>query len=284
MFGLKLEVNQLKVFQLLSKLSLLNNNQIFKIDTIIEGLYIPTIIQKLSCTLGTPKKIDFSLKIGDKLYKIFALIFTQEYAYSITFKTPIEDYEEFTLSGQFGSTALKSIYSFKNHRMKRSVNMEYDHSDHGFVFAADMPYLKFKRFALKFDRSTKEFVLDHGRDFSIKIQYNASAVRSSGDFSVNIQYSRYMANYTVSLVYEIPEENLAKGLSAKFSCLNNGEKWFSGRILRTVGSTSIEIKTPINGWKDLKLNMESDWKTMADITFLRESRKTLIHLGMPLNI
>ena len=275
LFGLKLEVNQLKVFQLLSELSLLNKNKNFKMDTIIEGLGIPTIIQKLSCTVGTPNKIDFSLQVGDQLLlEILALIFTPEYAYSIVFKTPVEDYEEFTISGQFGSTSLKSIYSFKNHRMKRSVKMEYDHGDGGFVFDADMPFMKFKRFAF----NNKEFVLDQGREFSIKLQYNASAARSSGDYSINLQYARYQANYTVTLIYEIPDEDLSKGLSAKFACLNMGEKWFSGKILRMVGTTNIEIKTPIEGWRNIKLNMESDWKTKADITFLRESRRTLIHL------
>ena len=93
-----------------------------------------------------------------------------------------------------------------------------------------------------------------------------------------LQYARYEANYTVTLVYEVPDEDLSKGLHAKFTCLNNGKNWFSGKILRLVGSTNIEIKTPIQGWKILKLNMESDWKTRADIQFLREARKTLIHL------
>ena len=274
LFGLKLEINQMKVFQLLSELSLLNNNKKFKMDTIIEGLGIPTVIQKLSCTVGTPNKIDFSLQVGEQLLEIFALIFTPEYAYSIIFKTPIEDYEEFTISGQFGSTSLKSIYSFKNHRMKRSVNMEYHHNDGGIVFDADMPSLKFKRFAF----SNKEFVIDQGRAFSIQIQYNASSLRSSGDFSINLQYARYEANYTVALIYEIPDEDLSKGLSAKFTCLNMGEKWFSGKMLRMVGTTNIEIKTPIEGWRNIKLNMDSDWKTRADISFLRESRRTLIHL------
>ena len=247
-------------------------------NTTIEGVGIPKIIQQLSCTVGTPNKVDFSIQIGDQLLEISALIFTPEYAYSIAFKTPIEDYEKFTISGQFGSTSLKSIYSFKNHRMKRSVNMEYDHSDGGFVFDADMPNVKFKRFAFKNQRSIKEFVLDQGRDFSMKIQYNASALKSSGDFSINLQYARYQANYTVTLIYEIPDEDLSKGLSAKFACLNMGEKWFSGKISRMVGTTNIEIKTPIEGWRYLKLDMKSDWKTQADITFLREKRTTLIHL------
>ena len=274
LFGLKLEVNKFRIFQLLSELSLLNYNRNFKMNTIIEGVGIPKIIQNLSCSVGTPNKVDFSFQMGNQLFEISALIFTPEYAYSIVFKTPIEDYEEFTISGQFGSTALKSIYSFKNHRMKRSVNMEYDHIDGGFVFDADMPYVKFKRFAF----NNQEFVLEQGRDFSIKVQYNASAVKSSGDFSINLQYARYQANYTLTLIYEIPDEDLSRGLSAKFSCLNKGEIWFSGKILRMVGTTNIEIKTPIEGWRNLKLDMKSDWKTQADITFLRESRKTLIHL------
>ena len=186
-------------------------------DTSVEGLGFPKIIQKLSCTTGTPNKIDFLFQFGDHVVEFSALIFTPEIAYSIVFKTSFENLEEFTISGQFGSTALKSIYSFKNHRTKRSIDLEYDQGNGGFKFDADLPFIKFKRFAFRGDRSTARFTLDQGRDFAINIQYNLSSVKAFGDFSMNLQYARYEANYTVTLVYEVPDEDLSKGLHAKFT-------------------------------------------------------------------
>ena len=45
-----------------------------------------------------------------------------------------------------------------------------------------------------------------------------------------------------------------------------------------VGKTAIEVKTPFEGWKEISLQMLSDWKITVDLIFKRESRLSKIYL------
>ena len=255
----------------------------FRMDTRINGRDIEDVVLNLSYKLGNPNKINFAVTINDeKKFEILAIVFTPEIAYSIIIKTPFKDFEELTISGQFGSTALKSMYSFKNYRIQRSLSFEYNEDLRTFVVLADLPYTRFKRFALRNDITEGvavfNFELEHENEFAVGIQYDLDNIRSSGSLYFKIDYYNFDADYSVNLSYDIPDETLKNGINAKVAIKKDGSDWYTGKLSRTIGRTYIEVTTPIVGWNHIKIEMFSDWMTTALINFQRDSRFTHIYL------
>ena len=281
--GIKAEVNEVTVFLLMSDMSMSADKKRFELKVHIKCVDMPEVNVKFIYILGTPNKVNVSLNVGDLKYELLMLIYTPELAFSFIIKTPIENFEELWFKGQLGSTTLKSIFSFKNHRIKRSSSMEellLENSKENLIeleFALNKT--RYKRFSIKKDALNRKFSFDfHDNEFALGIQYDITNLKSFGDILISFNYKKFGIDYSLKVTYDIPDEVITHGINIKISLNKDGNDFFAGKISRTLGRTVAELRTPIDGWNLIKLNMSSDWKTFADIYFQRNSRVTQIHL------
>ena len=280
LIGVKLEVNSRRVFQLISELDMSADYKNFKMRTTIEGQGLSNIFINFSYILGTPNKFNFMLKYEEQKMEILAIIYTPEIAFSILFMTPFESFEEFTISGQFGATALKSMYTFKNYRVRRSMSFEYEKDGEDFQFSLSVPHIRIKRFSIRNIPSEKlfSFELHDDNDFALGAIYDFNMLNSSGSLLLKVQHPTREVDYAFHLSYDIPDMIISNGINAKIFLKQSNLDLFTGKISRTLGRTFIEATTPFKGWNYIKLEMHSDWQTTADIHFQRDLRITNIHL------
>ena len=93
----------------------------FLLKTNITGTTINDIIIRFNYNLGSPNYGKAMLKFKDKLYELIAIINIEEKAFTIDIKIPGMD--DMSLSGQFGSTTFKTLYSLKQGRIKREISL-----------------------------------------------------------------------------------------------------------------------------------------------------------------
>ena len=126
--------------------------------------------------------------------------------------------------------------------------------------------------------ATFSFESEGHQDFSFGIKYDLKAYLTSGDIVAVFKFPYIGADYKVILAYDKIDGILENGLNAKFSFYEHENIKFAGKISRTPEKPIIEVRTPFEGWKEVNLQMFSDWKTKVDIIFKRESKLTKIHL------
>ena len=260
--------------------------KIFSLQTDITGTQISDINLRVNynfvSSASTANYFEAKLSFEDKIFEAVAIINIKEKAFSMNLKTPYNDMEEMSLSGQFGSTTLKTVYSLKQGRLKRDVSVQYSSIDNdGFYLEILAPTTRMKRMSLRrgSDLSSHSFSFEaESHDIAVGVIYQLEQFTSFGDLKINVVYPERDWRYLISANYEIPQSSLSEGINGKFLLKNNDNEIFSAKLSRTVGSTFMELKTPISGWTFIKLNMVSDWKSVAEIYFQRELRITNIHL------
>ena len=260
--------------------------KIFSLQTDITGTRISDIILRVNYNFASSgsaaNSFEAKLTLEDKIFELVGIINTKEMAFSLNFKTPYNDLEEMSLSGQFGSTTLKTVYSLKQGRLKRDVSLQYSSvDDDGFHLELIAPTTRIKRMSLRrgSDMSSHSFSFEaESHDIVVGVIYDLEQFQSFGNLKINVVYPEWDWRYLISVDYDIPQSSLSEGVNGKFLLKNNNNEIFSAKLSRTVGSTFMELKTPISGWTFIKLNMVSDWKSVAEIYFQRELRITNIHL------
>ena len=282
----KTELNILNLFifplifesLLLSLMKMSDEQERFSLDTDMTGRDISEVVLSLSYTLGRPNYFKAKLLYDHKVVlQLAAVVDAEERAFSIDINTPYM--EEMSLSGQFGSTTLKTLYSLKQGRVRRDVSVEYSRTDDGFHLEFVTPVTRVKRLALqrRSDSGSFSFEVEGSYDIAIGFKYDLSNLTRFGNLKLNVRYPENDWQYLISLNYDIPH-NLSSGINGKFLLENNNREILSAKLSRTVGSTFFELRTPFAGWHEIQLNIYSDWKSVAEIRFQRDSRITNIHL------
>ena len=253
------------------------NHERFSLDTDITGRDISKVVLSMSYILGKPSYFNATLSYDDKGFLLLAIVDSDERAFSIDIKTPY--FDDVSFSGQFGSTTLRTLYSLKQGRVKRDVSVEYSKADDGFYLEFVTPLTRMKRLSLqrRSDTGSFSFEVDGSYNIAVGFQYDLANFTRLGNLKLNVHYPEYDWQYHLHLIYDIPH-NLSSGINGKFLLENNNREILSAKLSRTVGSTFCELRTPFVGWREVKLNIYSDWKSVAEIRFQRESRLTNIHL------
>ena len=276
LLGTKLEINNRTVFLLMSNLTMSKNYKDFTAVVNIQSDWFTDIKIHFKYLLGTPNKFNLKVMYKGIEFEVLAGIYTPELAFSFQFQSNFPGFEEFTLSGQFGATAIRSLYSYKNYRIKREAFLKTEDKFHILIHA---PNSRFKRFAIRNDQEYKfAFEIEGNNDFAFGAEYDLSNLTKAGRIELKLIYPDFKINYSLLASYNLPASDVTKGLNSKIYLKKEGNDWFSGKLTRTLGRTYAEIVTPLNGWKFIKLEMLSDWRTYADIHFEREARITDIHL------
>ena len=285
LFGIKLDVNGETFWQMISEMKMTEDYKIFSLQTDITGRKISDIILRVNYNFtgsgSSENHFEAKLTLEDKMFQLVATINIKEMAFYLNLKTPYPDMEEMSLSGQFGSTTLKTVYSLKQGRLKRDVSLQYSSIDDGFHLEVITPTTRIKRMSLRrgSDMGSHSFTFEaEGHDIAVGVIYQLEQFNSFGNVKIYVDYPEREWQYLISLSYDIPQSSLSEGINGKFLLMNNDSEIFSAKLSRTVGSTLMELKTPISGWTFIKLNMVSDWKSVAEIYFQRELRITNIHL------
>ena len=249
----------------------------FSLDTDITGTEMFDVTLQIDYILGRPNHFKAKLTFDDKMYEVVAIVNIEEKAFSVDLKAP--NMEQISLSGQFGSTTFKTLYSLKHGRYKRDLSLQYSSIGDGFHLEFLTPVTRIKRMSLTrgSDSRSFSFEVDGSEDFAIGVQYDLANYSRVGDVRLSVRYPERAWQYLISLNYDIPQ-SLSAGLNGKFLLKSNHSEILSAKLSRTVGSTFLELSTPFQGWRRLQLNVNSDWKSVAEIRFQRDSRMTHIHL------
>ena len=147
--------------------------------------------------LGTPNKFNIKVTYKNIEFEVLAGIYTPELAFSFQFQSNFPSFEEFTLSGQFGATAIRSLYSYKNYRIKREVLNKIEDKFQIQVYA---PKSRFKRFAIRSDQENKfAFEIEGKNDFAFGVEYDFSNLTKSGSVELKLVYPDFKINYSLEL-------------------------------------------------------------------------------------
>ena len=281
--GFKIEVNKEIIMQLTSTLTMSQDQKNFQLAAVFRAVGQNDVNIDFEYELGIPYKATFTIQYQGQVYSMAGKLSLDDLAFSIVVKTPIEDFEEFNFSGQFGTTSMKTIYSFQQGRSKRHVSFGYNIDENGANIEIQTPLesmkkVKFKTEMMGDKQVTFSFESEGNQDFSFGLKYDLKAYMTAGDILAVFRCPYISADYKVILDYNNLDGIFDNGLNAKLSFYESDTVKFSGKISRTPGKTIMEVKTPFEGWKEVNLQMYSDWKTKVDLIFKRDSRLTKIHL------
>eukprot|EP00092_Neocalanus_flemingeri_P021561 GFUD01023385.1.p1 GENE.GFUD01023385.1~~GFUD01023385.1.p1 ORF type:complete len:4113 (+),score=926.88 GFUD01023385.1:759-12341(+) len=281
--GFKIEANGVSIIQLTNKLTMSEDQKNFELAALFKAVGRKDVNIDFEYELGIPYKATLTVQSDGQVYSMAGKLSLDDLAFSIDVKSPIKDFEEFNFAGQFGTTSMKTIYSFNQGRSKRHISFEYDIDKNGANVEIQTPLESMKRIQFKAgvmgDKGfTFSFDSEGHHDFSFGLKYDLQAYQTSGDLLAVFKCPHINADYKVIVGYNNLDGSFENGINAKFSFFESGDIKFAGKIARTPGKTVIEIKTPFEGWKEVNLHMFSDWKTKVDIIFKRDSRLTKIHL------
>ena len=171
----------------------------------------------------SPLKFKLEMQHGeDQLCSILGQVSLADMAFTLDIQTPIQDFEEFNFSGQFGVTSIKSIAAFRRGRVKRDLSFDYNIDQHGARIDIKTPLHSMRRVRFAAEvmaDSTVEFSFDTegARDFSLGVKYNFVELMTSGNILAVFKCPFFNLDYRVVIDYHNIDGNFDNGFDVKFS-------------------------------------------------------------------
>ena len=171
----------------------------------------------------SPLKFKLEVQHGEEqLCSILGQVSLADMAFTLDIQTPIQDFEEFNFSGQFGATSIKSIAAFRRGRVKRDLSFDYNIDHHGARIDIKTPLNSMRRVRLAAEvmaDSTVEFSFDTegARDFSLGVKYNFVELMTSGNILAVFKCPFFNLDYRFAIDYHNIDGNFDNGFDVKFS-------------------------------------------------------------------
>ena len=171
----------------------------------------------------SPLKFKLELQHGEEQFcSILGQVSLADMAFTLDIQTPIQDFEEFNFSGQFGATSIKSIAAFRRGRVKRDLSFDYNSDQHGARIDIKTPLRSMRRVRFAAEvmaDSTVEFSFDTegARDFSLGVKYNFVEMMTSGNILAVFKCPFFDLDYRFLIDYHNIDGNFDNGFDVKFS-------------------------------------------------------------------
>ena len=193
----------------------------------------------------------------------------------MTAKTPFDGYESITLSGKLGTTSLgrQMGVSFEQNKVRRDLSVSYEEDqNHVAMVHVKTPLEKYKSVKLRSmmmaDMGTQmEFAFEtqgDQNDMAVGLLYDFSKGLSNGMLLFKIRAAPFdpsLSNLEAKIEYNNVDGNPSNGFDGMFYFSKDNEVVASGKITRVPGHTTVEAKTPFRGYKNLELELKSDYST-----------------------
>ena len=238
--------------------------------------------QNFDIKSGVPNKVKSRISRHNALYAVDAYISTIDKAYFIEIISPIEDIK---LQGQFGTTELKSVFSIGKGRNKREVTVDYktEQDQITALFSSQTDSWKGVKIGAGYQADAKagNFNFEsYGEynDFAFGFQYDLTELPQSGFFSGKIVCPSVEVNYSGQSNFSFSDSSYTEGFHAIIKLTKDEKQFISGEINRSPGTTDIKLTTPIQGWKVVRFNLQSDWKSEVAFQLERDADISKLHL------
>ena len=172
---------------------------------------------------GVPVRFKLDVALAEaKLLSVLGQVSLADMAFSLDIQTPIEEFEEFNFSGQFGATSMKSIAAFRRGRVKRDLSLDYNIDQYGARVDIKTPLTSMRRVRFAAEvmaDSTVEFSFDTEgvRDFSLGVKYNFAELMTTGNILAVFKCPFFNVDYRLLIDYHNIDGNFDNGFDVKFS-------------------------------------------------------------------
>ena len=179
----------------------------------------------------------------------------------INFKT---SYGDFEINGIFGTKEFTTYLSRGKSRQKRSIGMTFNGDDDNFNLSFATPFENFSGFDIKSRYHSDARVLafsfhNYGKNrFGVGLDYNITDFPNSGLMAGEILIESLGIDYDGRVQYRVNESE-SSSIGGIFFLKEGKQVLISGRLSRILGKSQLQIETPIDGWKNVSLSLESDW-------------------------
>ena len=171
----------------------------------------------------SPLKFKLEMHHGEEqLCSILGQVSLADMAFTLDIQTPIQDFEQFNFSGQFGATSIKSIAAFRRGRVKRDLSFDYNIDQQGARIEIKTPLKSMRRVRFAAEvmaDSTVEFSFDTegAKDFSLGVKYNFVELMTSGNILAVFKCPFFNLDYRFVIDYHNIDGNFDNGFDVKFS-------------------------------------------------------------------
>ena len=228
------------------------------------------------------KKVMIFYETSSISFLIDANIIVAEKAFFMKVKTPGN---EFNIAGQFGTTEFKAAVSSGIGRQKREASLDYKLTKDAVQISFISPLGQWKgiKFLAEYQADAKaaSFNIErHGNntDFAFGIKYNFTNIFSSGHLHGKIFHPQIAIDYDGQLNYDSITQNIRNGFNGTISLNRNGIEYLTGNVLRNPGKTEIKLSTPVSGWNNIIISIESDWLSFVTLVLQRNHSLSKLHI------
>ena len=234
-------------------------SELFGYDTDISIIYDGSIFNT----------INLFVKTHNGKYTLSGLFSVPEMYFFIDLINPSEN---ITLSGQFGTTQIKTSYSSTKHKVKRDVSFDCAIEKDEVSINVNIPNMKFtgikvtayqpnqRSLDIKFEAKSMKY------NFIWGLSYDFVDFMKFGRIASNISIPLVNIDYGGEITYSFGQVEFPNGFSSKILICKDANICIAGKIQRIPGKTEIFINTPIEDFKDVFVYLKSDWKTYIDIS------------------
>jgi hypothetical protein len=202
-------------------------------------------------------------------YMLKGLFSSQEAFFNIDFTSPIETV---SLTGQFGTTHVKTSISFTKGREKRDLSFDYTLNEDSVSINIKIPnkLLRKIRFTAHQTESKKlDFLFQTSgleNDFIWGLQFDFIEYIYYGRILSNISIPHLNIDYSGEFSYKIDHKDIYKYFESKILIKKQGNFYISSEIRRIPGETKITLNTPVENWEEVRLCLTSDWISNIDLS------------------
>ena len=277
--SLRFDLNGEKLVIMNTHFQMINGFQSMEIKSVISTPLWghPDIYVDISYNIQNIQHFKMKYTRGSSVYDINANITLEEKAFKVDIKSP---YDDLSIAGQFGTTELKTSYTFGKDRNKREASLEYKLTDDAAEVILKSPQLPWT--GIKFsagyraDAKAASFNLEtqgDNNDIEFSLQYDFSNVLTSGNLFGKLVCPSLILDYQGTLEYVIQD---GSAFSGNFEFEIDTVKMISGKIERVPGRTEIIFTTPVEGWNIVKLRLDSDWSSTVALELCRDGKLSSI--------
>ena len=252
-------------------------------DIVVTILTPITNWKTLNMELGWKSQRDpYALKIkltrGTDEISFKGKVSLNEGEFSLKLVTPFTGFESVGLSGKLGTTSLGKHMgiTFDNNSVKRDVRFAYDiNEDNTAMVQIDTPLEHYKsikiRSMMMADMGSQmdfSFETQGKEDFAIGLKYDFSRGLSSGDLLIKmINNGNNAIDLESKLEYNNVDFVLNNGFDGMYYLKWKNTQLAYAKVERKVEAgtshTTLVIKTPVEGFENLKMELKSDYATTA---------------------
>ena len=191
----------------------------------------------------------------------------------VNLRSPYNDLE---INGLFGTKEFSSFISHGKDRNKRSVGVALDKDDDTFNILLTTPFKSFSGFELKSkyhsDARVLSFKFNNYQEsrFGVVLDYNITNFPRSGKLACELLVESLGIDYEGMVEYKVNKTNLDR-IDGLFHLKKQKQLVVSGQLNRISGKSQVTLQTPIRGWRDVRLALESDWYNQISLALERDA-------------